>query len=248
MVKFLWNRSSDRNLSLQRHEISRSVAEKRLYRDLSRKIVDFAVLRGKTPISRFVAENCKYRDFHTTATNKCPWTHTGGLKDQHVKDELLRTQPDFIYVHLGVNDVNQKFDLRASLDNIFQFSLFVEESLKDTKLFFSMPLMTSDNDANERIGELRDAIWEYVTITNKNERKPFKERSVYYNPNANFMQDNQLIGEYLMDDGVHPSTRGKEVILGNFRHSIHEMTRLLLNKPKKTRLTGGLEPSPHSRT
>ena len=172
---------------------------------------------------------------------------TSGLKDQHVKDELLRTKPDFIYVHLGVNDVNQRFDLRTSLDNIFQFSLFVEESLKDSKLFFSMPLMTSDNDANERIGELRDAIWEFVTVTNRNERKPFKERSLYYNPNANFMKDNQLVREYLMDDGVHPSTRGKEVILGNLRHSIHEMTRLLLNKPKKTRLTGGLEP-PHSRT
>ena len=66
---------------------------------------------------------------------------TGGLKDQHVKDELLRTQPDFFYVHLGVNDVNQKFELRASLDKIFQFSLFVEESLRDTKLFFSMPLI-----------------------------------------------------------------------------------------------------------
>ena len=65
---------------------------------------------------------------------------TGGLKDQQVKDELLRTQPDFIYVHLGVNDVNQKFDLRVSLDNIlFQSSLFVKESLSDhdTKLFFS---------------------------------------------------------------------------------------------------------------
>lgn len=172
---------------------------------------------------------------------------TGGLKDQQVKDELLRTQPDFIYVHLGVNDVNQKFDLRVSLDNIFQFSLFVEEPLSDTKLFFSMPLMTSDNEANARIDELRDAIWEYVTETNKKERKPFKERSLYYNPNANFMHDNQLIGEYIMA-GLHPSTRGKEVILGKFRHSIHEMTRMLLNKPKKSRSTGTLAPSPHSQT
>jgi len=173
---------------------------------------------------------------------------TSGLKDQQVKDELLRTQPDFIYVHLGVNDVNQKFDLRVSLENIFEFSLFVEESLSDTKIFFSMPLMTTDNEANSRIGELRDAIWEFVTTTNKNERKPFKERSLYYNPNANFMHDNQLIGEYFMADGLHPSTRGKEVILGNFRHSIHEMTRMLLNKPKKSRSTGTLSPPPRSRT
>ena len=112
----------------------------------------------------------------------------------------------------------------------------------------SMPLMTSDNETNARIGELRDAFWEYVTATNKNERKPFKERSLYYNPNATFMHDNQLIEGYLMADGLHPSTRGKEVILGNFRHSIHGMTTMLLNKPKKSRSTGTLAPSPHSRT
>ena len=50
--------------------------------------------------------------------------------------------------------------MKVSLDNIFQFSLFLDESLSGTKLFFSLPLMTSDCEMNARIGELRHEIWE----------------------------------------------------------------------------------------
>ncbi len=77
----------------------------------------------------------------------------------------------------------------------------------------------------------RMALQEYVNKTAKS--APVNERSLFVNPNRNFARENRLVGELYSWDGVHPSDRGKEVILGNFRHGIHEITRIILNKPAK---------------
>ena len=152
-----------------------------------------------------------------------------------MRTSIFHMEPDFIYVHLGVNDVSQNFSLKESLANFYSFVVFVEEYLPRTKLFISQPLMTGDPEANERIAELREALEIYVSTMHRNDTRPIKDRVLFMNPNNNFLRDGQLVQELYRDDGVHPSERGKEVILGNMRHSIHMMTRIVLDKPMRTR-------------
>ena len=157
-----------------------------------------------------------------------------GLQDHKMRTSIFQMEPDFIYVHLGVNDVSQNLSLKESLANFYSFVVFVEEYLPRTKLFISQPLMTGDPEANERIAELREALEIYVSTMHRNDTRPIKDRVLFMNPNNNFLRDGQLVQELYRDDGVHPSERGKDVILGNMRHSIHMMTRIVLDKPLRT--------------
>ncbi len=157
---------------------------------------------------------------------------SSGLGSQEVRNELMRIKPDFIYIHLGVNDVTQRFSLKKSLKNFYEFVIFTEGQLPNAKTFLSLPLMTGDNEANERISELRHALQEFVLRFYQT--GPVRERTLFINPNRNFVRSGRLVGEYYKPDGVHPSDRGREVILGNMRHSIHEITRVILNRPKRT--------------
>ena len=167
---------------------------------------------------------------------------SSGLHDQKMKTSIFHMEPDFIYLHLGVNDVHQNFSLKESLANFYSFITFTREYLPRTKLFISLPLMTGDEDANERIDELREAIHLYVSWKGKDDNRPLKERVLFMNPNNNFMKNGLLVHDFYHTDLVHPSARGKAVILGNMRHSIHEMTRILLNKPKRVRSSSQRQP------
>ena len=146
---------------------------------------------------------------------------------------------------LGVNDVQQGFTVKQSLQNIDNFNTYLKEHLPLTKLFLSLPLFKNgDPVANSSIADLRMAINTYVTEFNKRNPQPYKKQTLLINPNTNFMYDSQLIEEYYSRDGVHLSDRGKEVILGNFRHHIHTMTRAILNRPQKNEG----RPRPHRRS
>jgi lysophospholipase L1-like esterase len=177
-------------------------------------------------------KNALGKNHELTLINK---RDTSGLAARNLRNEILEVKPDFIYVHLGINDVNQNMELKETLDNILGFCLFVDESLEGTKVFLSLPLITADEESNTRIRDLRNALDTFVREINSRDSSPLKDRFLFCNKNVNFMREGHLIAEFYRDDGVHPSARGKEVILGNFRHSIHETTRMLLNKPKKTR-------------
>ena len=49
------------------------------------------------------------------------------------------------------------------------------------------------------------------------------------------MREGHLVPDLYASDGVHLTERGKRVILANMRHSIHEMTRIVLGKPRRER-------------
>ena len=158
-----------------------------------------------------------------------------GLRDEKLREDLKRMKPDFIYTHLGINDVSQQFEVRHSLLNFHDFRIFISNELPQTRLFISLPLLTSDPAANEKIEELRDILTELVLKTNSRNPKPLKDTMMLFNRNSNFMPKGTQINEYFARDGVHLSDRGKQVILGNFRHHIHELTSLILNRPKTSR-------------
>ena len=157
---------------------------------------------------------------------------SSGLNDQTMRRNIRKICPDYIYLHLGVNDVHQKFSLKVSLINYYSFILFAEEHLPKTKIFLSLPIFTGDPAANDGIAELRDALRLFVS---KSDNRPLKERTLFTNPNNNFMRSGRLVPELYASDSIHLTERGKSLILANMRHSIHEMTRIVLNKPRRER-------------
>ena len=160
---------------------------------------------------------------------------TSCLTDSRLREEICELEPDFIYIHLGVNDIHQKVPLKQILCNIYGFNLFTDDRLPSSKTFLSLPLLTGDPQANEDIAVLRDCLNYLVNELNKTDFRPLRIRNLFLNQNNNFMRDGRIVYEYYRNDFVHPSERGKAVLLGNLRHSIHEMTRIILNKPKRAR-------------
>ena len=116
-------------------------------------------------------------------------------------------KPDFIYIHLGVNDVNQRFPLTDSMKHFYEFVDFTEDQLPKAKIFLSLPLVTGDDEANERISELRNALQEFVSKCHQS--VAMRDRTLFINPNRNFARSGKIIGEYYTWDGVLPSDRGK---------------------------------------
>ena len=160
---------------------------------------------------------------------------TSGLNNSRLREDICELEPDFIYIHLGVNDIQQKVPLKQILCNIYGFNLFTDDRLPSSKTFLSLPLLTGDPQANEDIAVLRDCLNYLVNELNKTDFRPLRIRNLFLNQNNNFMRDGRIVYDYYRNDFVHPSERGKAVLLGNLRHSIHEMTRIILNKPKRVR-------------
>ena len=157
---------------------------------------------------------------------------TSALNDVHLRQHIRNIRPDYIYLHLGVNDVHQNFTTTQTLTNFFSFFLFMGEEIPECKVFVSLPLYTGDPDANNRICKIRRLLSDYVS---KADNRAIKLRTIFMNPNNNFMREGHLVPDLYASDGVHLTERGKRVILANMRHSIHEMTRIVLGKPRRER-------------
>lgn len=156
---------------------------------------------------------------------------TSGLTDNELRRSLVELQPDFIYIHLGVNDISQGFHVTRSMDNITNFIMFRDEQIPRCKLFFSLPLLTRDPRLNEGINTLRRMMNQL--IAGIQEQVPLKDMELIVNKNTNFTYDRLPISEYLSNDGIHLSESGRKLILGNFRHHIHGVTRDILGMPPR---------------
>ena len=158
---------------------------------------------------------------------------TSGLRDVRVLQTLIEYKPDYVYVHLGINDIAQRRDTKSSIENLCTFMMFIDGNLPDSKLFLSLPLLTGDPRTNDMVVKMRKSI--YILVNGIQEQQPLKDMKLLVNKNTNFTYDNKPIAELYASDGVHLSQRGKQLILGNFRHHIHGVTRDILNKPRRER-------------
>ena len=162
---------------------------------------------------------------------------SAGLRHSDLRDKISRIRPDFVYIHLGVNDVHQRLETSESIVNFIDFRTFLETNLPRVKLFISLPLYTRDSYDNEKIRQLRGELDDLVTISQNRLDGHIKDKPVHVNRNSNFRDDNgELRSEYYANDGVHLSDRGKRVILGNLRHHIHDMKAMILNRPRRSQL------------
>ena len=158
---------------------------------------------------------------------------SSGLLCKDLRRKIKEIRPDFIYIHLGVNDVFQKIPLRKTMENVLDFKSFTDW-LFETKILLSLPLLTTDPTVNVRLADLRQALKEISRhFQEPLTSQPHKFKKVWVNANSNFKQDDDAAIDYHGRDGIHLSDRGKNAILGNFRHLIRHITRIIQDKPPK---------------
>ena len=166
-------------------------------------------------------------------------TDTRGLSHPDLRRRLEHLQPDYIYLHLGVNDILDGRSPEEALQNIRGFIVFRDRRVPDAKIMFSLPLTTlrrgvAYDRANENIIHLKTALTE-LAISGCPANQRLKDKRLLMNTNENLNTGGKLSFDKCSQDGIHLSSSGKSTILGNFRHHIHEITRRILNKPPRTR-------------
>ena len=150
---------------------------------------------------------------------------TSALNERDLRQLIKRSKPDYVYVHLGINDIAQGVPLLETMKRFCSFKSFID-SLDGTTLLISLPLLTDNPDQNNRIRILRKALSDMIDwFEYKGPPRPLWKRTLWGNSNRNFTKDGQIVRNYYQRDGVHLSDEGKRIIQANMRHHIHLMSK-----------------------
>ena len=156
---------------------------------------------------------------------------TSGLKHRDLRLKLREVKPQFIYIHLGVNDILNGHSVEETMQNFTEFLSFRDSYVPNAKVFISLPLPTmrrNYSEYNNKIIDLRDEIQNLYNMHNPSSRKPIAKCKLLLNTNDNLARDGKLKREFCSNDDLHLSDKGKAAILGNFRHHIHGLARSLI--------------------
>ena len=172
--------------------------------------------------------------------------HAEDLSDRHMRGKLLRMKPDFIYVHVGLNDMLKGKTANTIISYLMDFSCFVEDHLRNTRLIYSLPILINKDYECRGIVELRNLVFSWFSdMYATNAELDVEDRKIIYNSNSNFINYRlggprngnmnskaQLVQTdgLFSNDGIHLNPKGKSTILANFRHAIHDLTRRILHK------------------
>jgi len=150
-----------------------------------------------------------------------------GLTNNDVRNSMKRLKPDFVYVHIGINDIFADRPTEHILTNFSNLIMIRDEVARDAKIIFSLPLLTDNNQVNDRVEKLRLAIHDLTSnLAYSTHDEGLKYRELLANANDNLNEERDLV-----EDGVHLSARGQRIMRSNFRCAIHTLTRAILGKP-----------------
>ena len=149
------------------------------------------------------------------------------LNEKGLRKTIRNIRPDYVYVHLGINDIAQGIHSVDTMKNFCSFKSFTD-SIPGTKLMISLPLMTDDPRMNSRLNDLRNLLIKFVDWF------PKTYPGLWGNSNKNFSKDGTIIKQFYHRDGRHLSEEGKRLILANMRHHIHLLTKTE-RQPVRTR-------------
>ena len=158
-----------------------------------------------------------------------------GLAHNQLRETIKKIKPDFIYIHLGINDIRIQRPVKQIMAAFGEFMLFIDEEVDPlTKIIFSMPLLNGNKNDYPHILELRSQL--HYWITTLDTKVGIWNRQLLFNPNTNFFRRdahgnilrNMQVTEYFntrKGDYVHLNDFGQKTILANFRYIIHRITR-----------------------
>ena len=163
-------------------------------------------------------------------------TDCNGLSETRLRSSIREIKPDFIYIHLGINDFLKNRTWREVNSRYGEFSLFISDHLPQCKVVFSLPLPTDRRHECEVLQKLHYAAAKW--INNIESDKSFDERTMHFNLNRNLRNNNweQKKGLFTKD-GIHLTSEGKEMMLRNIRHTIHTFSRKSNMKSRPVRAT-----------
>ena len=166
--------------------------------------------------------------------------NVSGLADKNTRDTLRRINPDYVYIHLGINDVFAGNPVEYIVSSYWDFVLFLDTYLPNTKVIFSLPLPTDDRAECSIVKELRSKMFAFIDSCDS--KSGIENRQIIYNSNSNLIDtskessdaDTQIVQSngYYSRDGIHLNYDGISAITANFRHAIHDISRRILNKPR----------------
>ena len=159
-------------------------------------------------------------------------TNTKGLMSSSTRQKLKSIQPDYLYIHLGINDVHDpNTTVEQSMINISDFIDFVAEELTNTYVVYSLPLLNGNVQQYDKLYELRRKITALVSNIYDNDKQSGQcvDQWLFTNYNHNFtdgpMKQKLRLFNVHKYDPVHLSRRGKISITCNLRDAIYKIKR-----------------------
>ena len=158
------------------------------------------------------------------------YTGASGLAERRVRGSLEKMQPDFVYIHLGINDIFRKTDVKEITSKLAEFALFASDNLKESKVVFSLPLTTNKELECEQVRHLHALTMGWIVKGNSPDT-PVDDRQCHFMTNQNMRTIDWTQKKiFFAHDGIHLTSAGKDAILKNFRYRIHSMARTALEK------------------
>ena len=158
------------------------------------------------------------------------YTGASGLAERRVRSSLENMQPDFVYVHLGINDIFRKIDVKEITSKLAEFALYASSNLKESKVIYSLPLTTNNEQECEQVRHLHALTMGWI-VKGYSPDTPIDDRQCHFMTNQNMRTINWTQKKiFFAHDGIHLTSAGKEAILKNFRYRIHSMARTALEK------------------
>ena len=154
-------------------------------------------------------------------------TSTKALAHEKLLDLISTKRPHLIYVHLGVNDVQQGSDPMEAVRNLENFDRRMKEISPSTHVVLSSPFLNGKSYHTRNIYTIRRSLLLYL---HKQEvSSNYQQCRLTIQPNAHFLLDPSLDKRrqnpryFLTNDPLHLSPVGRRAIISTMRDTLNSI-------------------------
>ena len=154
-------------------------------------------------------------------------TSTKALAHEKLLQLISAKKPHLIYVHLGINDVQQGEDPMAAVRNLESFDKRVKEISPGTHIILSSPLLNGKSYHTRNIYAIRRSLMLYLHKQEVN--SDYRQSRLKIQPNAHFLLDAALDKRrqnpryFLNNDPLHLSPLGRSAIISTMRDTLYSI-------------------------
>jgi gas vesicle protein len=160
-------------------------------------------------------------------------TSSSALIQRNLERKIANGKPHIIYLHLGVNDVNEGVDRQETIDNFKKFNEMLLRVSPSTKLVVSCPLLNGNSHHDRHIFSLRHSL--SLLVSQQEQIEDSATKRLYIQKNDKFFRDgpstrtqNSLF--FNRDDLLHLSNRGKAAMTCTMRDTLDKILKDLLSQ------------------